>query len=520
MSVNHSASDGVAVAYLRDSGHETQELSTAQQRAVISQYAAENHIPVLRWFTDDAAPGSSTIGRREFLDMIDYLRTPDCPAKTLLIWSYSRFARDIDDAQFFKADLRRRGITIQSITDPVPAGLDGRFFESAIDWMNAKYLEALAIDIKRGQRHILQTHAAIGGLPPVGFKREPIIIGQHRDGRPHTVARWVPDPDQMDRIRLAFKLRSQGASYGQIHEQTHLFRGINGYKYFFSNSLYIGIMQFADLTIPNYCAPIIDLDTWHAVQARLNTQPRRPRRDPAVLLSGIAFCARCSSPLNGYHTTAKGKRYSYYVCSSRHNRRACDAPKIPRPDLDQAVLHTLTEYILSPEVSAHRSAHRNQAQQDQQRQADERKNDLTRRIASLRRKIDNIVATIAESGHSSALLATLAELETSHTAARAELAELLSQPVPATNLADTLQPEQIQHLIETGDTQTLHTILIGFIERVTVERIGSQLAGIITYYDPPVVTIREYPRRAVHSSHNCITYTCQLLTPADTHRHN
>ncbi len=143
MSVPPSANNP-AVAYLRDSGHEDQELSTDQQHAVISRYAAENHIPVLRWFIDAASPGSSTIGRRQFLGMIDYLRAPNCPAKTLLIWSYSRFARDIDDAQYFKADLRRRGITIQSITDPVPAGLDGRFFESAIDWMNAKYLESLA----------------------------------------------------------------------------------------------------------------------------------------------------------------------------------------------------------------------------------------------------------------------------------------------------------------------------------------------------------------------------------------
>ncbi|HPA34418.1 MAG: recombinase family protein [Chloroflexi bacterium] len=108
MSVPPSANNP-AVAYLRDSGHEDQELSTDQQHAVISRYAAENHIPVLRWFIDAASPGSSTIGRRQFLGMIDYLRAPNCPAKTLLIWSYSRFARDIDDAQYFKADLRRHG---------------------------------------------------------------------------------------------------------------------------------------------------------------------------------------------------------------------------------------------------------------------------------------------------------------------------------------------------------------------------------------------------------------------------
>ena len=65
----------------------------------------------------------------------------------MILWRYSRFSRDIDDAQLYKADLRRRGYTIHSMKDIVPDGIDGRFFESAIDWMNARFLEDMSEDV-------------------------------------------------------------------------------------------------------------------------------------------------------------------------------------------------------------------------------------------------------------------------------------------------------------------------------------------------------------------------------------
>ena len=37
----------------------------------------------------------------------------------LVVWKMSRFAREILDAQFFRADLRRRGYKVISVNDPV-----------------------------------------------------------------------------------------------------------------------------------------------------------------------------------------------------------------------------------------------------------------------------------------------------------------------------------------------------------------------------------------------------------------
>jgi hypothetical protein len=42
-----------------------------------------------------------------------------------VFWSFSRCARDFDDAQYYKADIRRRGIAVESIIDDIPDGPTG-----------------------------------------------------------------------------------------------------------------------------------------------------------------------------------------------------------------------------------------------------------------------------------------------------------------------------------------------------------------------------------------------------------
>jgi site-specific DNA recombinase len=88
------------VAYLRDSGHEDQEASVDQQEAQIREFCLANGLILTTIYADAAAPGSSTIGRDRFLEMIHHFRSPDCKDSGVIVWKFNRFARDIDDAQF------------------------------------------------------------------------------------------------------------------------------------------------------------------------------------------------------------------------------------------------------------------------------------------------------------------------------------------------------------------------------------------------------------------------------------
>ena len=101
---------GTAVyGYARDSGLADHQLSVPQQVAQMRRFAAEHRLTMVRIFKDEARPGSTTVGREGFEALIAATRNPMREASALLLWSYSRLARDFNDAAFSKADLRRRG---------------------------------------------------------------------------------------------------------------------------------------------------------------------------------------------------------------------------------------------------------------------------------------------------------------------------------------------------------------------------------------------------------------------------
>jgi DNA invertase Pin-like site-specific DNA recombinase len=108
-------------AYLRDSGGDDQDL--ASQRDYVIGYCKRHRLNLFRVFEDSALKGSSTVGRDEFEEMIDLARSSDKPLVAgILYWDIKRFARNKDDSQFFKADLRRRGYRLISLSDNIPEG--------------------------------------------------------------------------------------------------------------------------------------------------------------------------------------------------------------------------------------------------------------------------------------------------------------------------------------------------------------------------------------------------------------
>jgi DNA invertase Pin-like site-specific DNA recombinase len=496
--VNSPFQPGARVcAYLRDSGHEEQDLSVEQQESEIRAWCLASGLLLTHVYTDAAAPGSTTVGRDAFLEMIHAFRAPDCPEAGLVVWKFNRFARDIDDAQFYKADLRRRGYIIHSINDQVPAGLDGRFFEAAVDWMNARYLEDLSADVKRGQHHLVAQHGALGGLPPRGFKREAVKLPAHRDGSTHIVHRWVPDPDLVDRVQLAWRMRAAGASYIKINQVTNLYKSTAAYERFFSNKLYIGVMQFSDQVVENYCPPIIDQETWLQVQAiqqrskkAVSTSADHPRRNQSIgLLSGLIHCARCGSAMNAETVQFRGTakyRYEYYTCNGI-SRHTCDQRKIPRAPVDNTVIEQLAEIILAPEYLFALRQERIAENANVGKQRKTERTRLSRTLAALRARIKHTTDLATEPGSPRALLAKLTELESEETALLTQITAIEKplQPVPA--IEEIAQnARKMRNILADGSNPHIPAILRGIIFRITVDVVdpGKTITGMIEYFDP------------------------------------
>ena len=483
-------------AYLRDSGGQDQDRSINRQLESIQEYCRTHQLGLIHVYKDEARSGASTAGRDDFQRMIAQSKELETNPLGLLLWNYARFARDLDDSTYYKSLLRRNGLIIHSLTDPIPEGTYARFVETLIDISNEERSRQTSIDAKDGLRSIVM-QGAVPGTPPRGFKRVPIVTINPRTNQQRTNHRWEPDPNVLPRVRQAFQMRAAGSTLSAVHNSTRLYGSINSYRTFFTNRIYIGILEFGGMVIEHYCEPIIDMDTWKAVQKRIAETSQKqfkelhPRRANSIyLLSGMVKCAQCGSPLSGSSVTFKSNRGrdEAYLCTRAKRKAGCDARRIPRARLEDLVISTLEEYILIPDnmMATQEIALDNQVHGEARREQKKRTLHEDGRVLS--REIANITRAIKAAGHSQALLDTLYAAEAQRAQINAELKEL---EIPIETIPDLSQPQietASKRLIERLNSSNLETrreTLRGILHEVVTERDGKELFALITYYYPP-----------------------------------
>ncbi len=497
------------LAYLRDSGHETQELSTQQQQNALSEWAAQHGLIITHFYIDEARRGSTT-GRDQLQLLMNALRH-GAPENAVIVWSYNRFSRGLDDPALYRAEVRTLGYIFHSLTDDVPEGPIGRIVEAVIDYKNYQYLVDLSIDIQRGQRELVQLHGCIPGTPPKGFKRIPITLGLRRDGTPHIAHRWDPDPETRHLVLQAFEMRAAGASLETINNLTFLYKSISSYSTFFANQIYIGTLCFSDMTIENYCEPIVPPATWQAVQNiqrkfagkhHMNSENEHPRRTTSrYLLSGLLRCTQCDGVINGNTSSYRGtKATDTYACANVRKHK-CTARRIPRELLEKTIIESVTTYILNPEISLERQKLDAENAVGQQEKTLQQQTNLKKRLAKTRRDLKRISAAIKAHGHSKTLLTDLDQLETEETS-------ILSQIAQLNHITPALQPDlsklerqahlAIQILLKVGTLDEKRTLLRGIIYRIKVENTQKRIKGIIFYYSPTNISETEHPPPAVY----------------------
>ncbi len=122
-----------AVIYARvSSERQDVDLSISAQLRALREYATKNGYIVVREFVDEAESGK-TSDRPAFREMIAQARRSEKPFDIILVWKYSRFARNREDSILFKAVLRKAGVQVVSITEPLEDTPTGRLLEAMIE---------------------------------------------------------------------------------------------------------------------------------------------------------------------------------------------------------------------------------------------------------------------------------------------------------------------------------------------------------------------------------------------------
>ena len=101
-----------AAAYIRVSTDRQEELSPDAQRRELKNYAKKNGIMITDIFEDTGISGRNAEKRPAFQKMISYAKSKEHPYDYILVWKFSRFARNQEESIVYKSLLQKNGVEV------------------------------------------------------------------------------------------------------------------------------------------------------------------------------------------------------------------------------------------------------------------------------------------------------------------------------------------------------------------------------------------------------------------------
>lgn len=147
------------------------DLSISAQLRALREYVARNGHRVVKEFVDEAESRRTT-ARPAFREMVSLARRPQKPFDAVLVWKYSRFARNREDSIVYKTMLRKNGVQVISITEPFEDTPTGRLLEAMIESLDEFYSANLGEEITRGLRESASRGFYLHSRPPYGYRKE------------------------------------------------------------------------------------------------------------------------------------------------------------------------------------------------------------------------------------------------------------------------------------------------------------------------------------------------------------
>lgn len=342
----------IVAAYIRVSTDDQLEYSPDSQLKRIREYA-EAHgmvLPEAFIFREaDGVSGRRAENRPAFQRMIAAARCRENQIRAVLVWKFSRFARNQEESIVYKSLLRReRGISVISVSEPIASDSEfGSLIERIIEWMDGYYSVRLADEVRRGMAERAGRGHPVS-VAPFGYRMDQGAL--------------LPDPDTAPLVRMIFEEFAGGAGYRSIALTlnglgVHTGRGgaweDRAVEYILRNPVYIGKIRWnpngpagrrfdgPDVQITDGCHdPLIDLPLWERVQARADVlktmygkYQRRGLSGP--LFRGLLRCGACGRTLS----SARGG----YQCSGYIHGRCGASHYISTPKIEALILPAILD---------------------------------------------------------------------------------------------------------------------------------------------------------------------------------
>ena len=360
----HKLYNKIGAAYIRVSDERQDEFSPTSQLKKIREHAAKDGvmIPDEYVFYDDGISGRSAKKRGDFNRMIATAREKDHPFEVIYVWKFSRFARNQEEALVYKNLLRKNGVSVVSVSEPIPEGHFGTLIERIIEWMDEFYSINLGTEVIRGMTEKV-TRGEPTCAPPIGYiMRDKRYYPDEEGGTAALVREIFERYANGENLRaLAVDLAERGVRTRQGNKPEN--RWI---EYILRNPVYIGKLRWSMdgvravskrdynnenvMIIDGNHEPLISQELWDKVQQMLDEQkriyPKHARHEQPIeyMLKGLIRCSACGSTLAAAGYSGKNRTRCLQCCN--YARASCSTShSITIPKAETAFIDGLREAV-------------------------------------------------------------------------------------------------------------------------------------------------------------------------------
>ena len=305
-------SDRIGALYIRVSTDDQAELSPDAQKRLLLDYAKKNAIIISNDFIfSESVSGRHVQKRPEFQRMIGIAKQPSHPIDVILVWKYSRFARNQEESIVYKSMLKKDHVEVISVSEPLIDGPFGSLIKRIIEWMDEYYSIRLSGEVLRGMKEKALRNG-YQSSPCLGYE----AVGH---GKPYQIneAEYAMvsyimdlyDNQNMDETAIARKCNDLGykTKRGNPFERRTIDRILQ-------NPFYCGIVSWNGVEFEGAHEVRISKERFDRRQ-RLITSRKRPMKARNIStckhwLSGLLKCSVCGATLS---YTGNGK-CPYFQC--------------------------------------------------------------------------------------------------------------------------------------------------------------------------------------------------------------
>lgn len=350
-----------AAAYIRVSTEDQIEFSPDSQLKAIRKYAKEHDLilPEEFVFADEGISGRKTDKRVQFQRMIGTAKLKPKPFDVILLWKFSRFARNREDSIVYKSMLRKQcGIEVISISEQLTEDKTSILIEALIEAMDEYYSLNLAEEVRRGMSEKF-SRGGVVSQPPFGYRMQDGIFFPDETAAPIVQMIFEDYLSGIPVRQIARKLNEMGvmSRHGNPFENRTV-------EYILTNPVYIGKLRRSltgdrsdryheqDQCVDGQHQPIITQEVFDAAQAkRADTKKmykKYARHDQPVqfMLKGMVRCDHCGGTLI---MSSTGK---YLQCHNYGRGKCKVSHAISIHKINAAVLDKIREDLADPDFES------------------------------------------------------------------------------------------------------------------------------------------------------------------------